>query len=334
MICDSSELISVIVPVYNIEEFLPRCLECIYMQSYKNLEIILVDDGSTESSGLICDSFAARDSRAKVIHQKNKGVWAARNTGFEASTGEYLWFPDGDDFFRHDILEQLYKAINKDWSYDLALSGWKKDCIEEDRSSTFSTEATRCHILEKTRDDLIRGLFSKVENRATITVVWNKLYRRKVIADIRYREYIRAEDYDFNLRVFMQVDKAVLIDNDLYYWVQRSGSLTGQKKHAELANMCRVRSLYLNYINISVDNVIYGRYLLSRLYKEMVFWKARAVGDNHRTAVFLECKSYVRSTRKVYFLCGRIPLYEKIGVFTLFSCPHMTHLLMKVTKNL
>ncbi len=106
------ELVSVIVPVYNIEAYLPHCLECIEAQTYKNLEIVLVDDGSTDGSGRICDEFAAKDPRARVIHQPNTGCWAASNAGQDAATGEYLWFPDGDDYFHKDIIRLMYEAIN------------------------------------------------------------------------------------------------------------------------------------------------------------------------------------------------------------------------------
>ena len=99
------ELISVIVPVYNIEGYLPRCLETIAAQSYQNLEIILVDDGSTDSSGQICDSFAEKDCRTIVIHQQNQGLWAARNTGQKIAKGDYLMFADGDDYMHLETLK-------------------------------------------------------------------------------------------------------------------------------------------------------------------------------------------------------------------------------------
>ena len=108
----NEELISVIVPVYNVEKYLPRCLDSLANQSYRNLEIILVDDGSTDSSGRICDDYAARDSRAKVIHKSNQGAWSARNTGQTASSGEYMLFPDADDYFHPDYIALLYRAIN------------------------------------------------------------------------------------------------------------------------------------------------------------------------------------------------------------------------------
>ena len=107
------DLISVIVSVYNVEDYLPRCLKCITNQSYKNLEIILIDDGSTDGTGLLCDKFAEKDSRAKVIHQPNRGLWAARNVGQDVSTGDFLWFADGDDYFHKDILKLMHSAITQ-----------------------------------------------------------------------------------------------------------------------------------------------------------------------------------------------------------------------------
>ena len=131
------DLISVIVPVYNIESYLPRCLDCIAMQTYRNLEIILVDDGSTDGSGRLCDEFASRDSRAKVIHQQNCGIWAARNAGQDAATGDYLWFPDGDDYFHQDILRVMYSSINqKDGDFGVAMVGYKETMSPEEDVTT------------------------------------------------------------------------------------------------------------------------------------------------------------------------------------------------------
>ena len=118
-------LVSVIVPVYNVVEYLPLCLRSISEQTYRNLEIILVDDGSTDGSGAICDEFALNDSRAKVIHQPNSGLWAARNAGHEAANGEYLFFPDADDYFSPDLISLLFKAINSGNGCNLAICRMK-----------------------------------------------------------------------------------------------------------------------------------------------------------------------------------------------------------------
>lgn len=130
-----------IVPVYNVEEYLSRCLECLSMQTYHNLEIILVDDGSTDNSGRICDDYAASDPRARVIHhESNIGLWAARNTGQDAATGDYLWFPDSDDYFHKDILKIMYEAINstivEGERHDLAIVNYLRTWINDENINT------------------------------------------------------------------------------------------------------------------------------------------------------------------------------------------------------
>lgn len=106
-------MISVIVPVYNVEEYLPTCIESILNQTYKDLEILLIDDGSTDNSGKICDKYAKEDGRCIVVHQPNKGVSEARNTGLKHATGEYISFIDGDDYIHPQMLEILYNEIKK-----------------------------------------------------------------------------------------------------------------------------------------------------------------------------------------------------------------------------
>ena len=112
--------ISIIVPVYNVEKYLSQCIESIINQNYKNIEIILVNDGSTDKSGDICDSYSLKDNRIKVIHKKNEGVSIARNTGLKVATGEYIAFVDGDDFVHEYIYTKLINIINNS-KYDLVM---------------------------------------------------------------------------------------------------------------------------------------------------------------------------------------------------------------------
>lgn len=118
-------MISVIVPVYNVEEYLPTCIESILNQTYKDLEILLIDDGSTDNSGRICDEYAKRDNRCIVIHQPNKGVYNARNTGLEHVKGEYISFIDSDDYIHPQMLEILYETLQKE-DYDFSMVAYKK----------------------------------------------------------------------------------------------------------------------------------------------------------------------------------------------------------------
>lgn len=118
-------LISIIMPVYNVEQYLNYCMESILAQDYKNLEIILIDDGSTDSSGDMCDEYAKNDSRIKVIHKKNGGLSSARNIGIEVMTGKYMTFVDPDDYIRIDYVSRMYKYILEDET-DLVVCSYKK----------------------------------------------------------------------------------------------------------------------------------------------------------------------------------------------------------------
>lgn len=189
---DMNELISIIVPVYNVEAYLPRCLQAISDQTYRNPEIILVDDGSTDRSGKLCEEFASKDARARVIHQPNAGLYAARNAGHDAAHGDYLFSPDADDYFHRDMLRLLHEAINRGDEYDLAICRMKRtERIDEDTSSCLSVSFTG-----KTRGELYQNLFKGKSDARYAVFMWNKLFRSQAIKGMRTRNYL-SEDKDF-----------------------------------------------------------------------------------------------------------------------------------------
>lgn len=315
-------LVCIIVPVFNIEKYLPRCLESIAVQSYQNLEIILVDDGSTDKSSVICDEFVEKDCRAKVIHQTNKGLWAARNTGQEAANGEYIMFIDGDDYLHKDMVGILYKAL-QDSQYDLALVSYK-----ETKRKDEDVESERTYNSVKiTQKELLETLLS---GDALGGAVWNKMYRKSLIKDIYAQNYPRVQDMDFNLRVFMIVKYAVWIQGELYYWVRHSGSLTKTSDYPSLSFWCWVNSMYNNYINLPKSCKQYGGMILKRLYRKMVFLKH----GRWRCEQYISlCNQYERATFGDYWKNLDIPFYEKVGVTILLHSHHLTRWLMKVTRN-
>lgn len=175
-------MISVIVPIYDVEEYLPTCIESILNQTYKNLEILLIDDGSTDKSGIICDEYARQDNRCTVIHQRNKGVYEARNTGLNHATGEYISFIDGDDYIHPQMLETLYEALQKG-DYDFSMVTFKQ--IWKYRKEDFPTIAIQNNniLIAKTLT-LMAGLYT-INNmpqwsEVNFQVVWNKLYKKNL----------------------------------------------------------------------------------------------------------------------------------------------------------
>ncbi len=333
---EDGELISVIIPVYNIENHLPRCLDALSAQTYKNVEIILVDDASTDNSGIICDDFAAQDTRTRVIHhEKNMGLWAARNTGQDVSHGAYIWFPDGDDYFHRDVLKFLYEVIN--WGkngekYQIALTcGRRTTGLFEDTKSAIQLSTT-----EYSQKELISSLLTSETGNGLyrgFPNVWNKLYRKELIHSIRANNYPRAQDLDFNLRVFLKVKKAIVIENALYFWVQRPGSLMRSPEARQLYPQCRTSILFNNLMDLPDENSSYRYLLLKKLYNAMILWKGIAMQTEQQKGVFKQCDEYERITRKQYYRCNQIPIYERISRFILLHSPRLARFLMKLTRN-
>ena len=323
-------LISVIIPVYNVERYLPRCLNSISEQTYRNLEIILVDDGSTDRSGTLCNEFAVKDCRARVIHQPNTGLWAARNTGHDAAHGEYLFFPDADDYFHFDTLRLLFEAINSGSGYDLAICRKKKtDKDDEDVSSNICPS-----LLEITRDDLFHDLFENSSDTRFSVYMWNKLFRSTLITDFRSNNYARAQDMDYMIRLFLMVDRAILVNTTLYYWYQHPESLMHSNNYWLLFHECRARMFFRNYTNWPEHGHVYSHYLLEGLYTRMIFWKALSLNQSFQKDTFSECAQMIDLTQKDFLHCRIIPLFKRIICFILVHNPRLARYLMVVTKNI
>ena len=294
------ELISVIVPAYNIEDYLPRCLACIEMQTYNNLEIILVDDGSTDSTGRICDEYAVKDKRARVIHHpQNIGLWAARNTGQDAAHGEYIWMPDGDDYFHKDIVKVMMEAINQTCS-----SGEKYDLVIVKHAQTFRfdedvSSEIKPAFVEKTLEEVL-DVFMCPEDHFTGRNVWNKLCRKELIRDIRTGNYKYAQDCDLSLKVYLKSPRIIYVDTLLYYFLRRPSCIGFTPGYSLHSKQCLVRVLYDNYI--SRDNIpaCYRRFILEMMYMFMVIILDMEQGTNNIDVDRKEYRVIIRSTWWTY----------------------------------
>lgn len=212
-------LISVIVPVYNVEKYLERCLNSIVNQSYENLEIILVDDGSTDNSGIICDKWAEKDDRVVVIHKKNGGLSDARNWGMKEAHGAFIGFVDSDDWIAKDMYEKLINAIERDGS-DIAACGVQM--VWEDSEKTEMLTHNRSCVLsnQEAQEKLI-------EESLVLHPVWYKVYKREVIADISFERNRYHEDVFWTYKVLGNTNTLSIIEDVGYYYWQRKGSIMG-----------------------------------------------------------------------------------------------------------
>ncbi|MBE6950619.1 MAG: glycosyltransferase [Ruminococcaceae bacterium] len=212
------DLISVIVPVYKVEKYLDKCIQSIVDQAYRNLEIILVDDGSPDRCGIMCDVWAAKDSRIKVIHKENGGLSDARNAGLAIAAGSYIAFVDSDDWIDHSYLSAMYQAI-RDTGAGIAACDVCTIGEYEAAPAPFRGDAAHriCTAEEAISDILVGEGFR--------AVAWNKLYRRDYLSGERYPVGKHHEDEFFTYRILAKAEKLVYLDAPLYFYLQRGGSI-------------------------------------------------------------------------------------------------------------
>lgn len=235
-------LISVIVPVYRVERYLKRCVDSILAQTYPNMEVLLVDDGSPDRCPEICEEYARRFSNIRVIHQQNKGLSGARNTGIDQAKGEYLAFVDSDDVISPYFLEKLYQAL-KENDADLSQCRWEYmhgDVLKEAYRPDASTE-----VFSGRR--MLANLY--IQTGAYYVVAWNKLYKRQLFETIRYPQGQIHEDEATTYRVFDLCKKAVVVDNALYgYYVGGGGtSITRNGFSMKKLDWCKANEERVGY---------------------------------------------------------------------------------------
>ena len=210
--------ISIIVPVYNVEKYLEKCVRSILAQTFTDFELILVDDGSPDSSGAMCDQFAEQDQRVKVIHKENGGLSDARNAGIELATGEYLGFVDSDDYIADDMYETLYNQIV---TYEAELATVGMIDVYENRESRL-TDKKEIKILSQ--NEAIQAVLDSTDVYAYAV---NKLYKKELFNKVRYPKGKIVEDAFIIIELLLQCQKIVTNTEQKYYYYRRADSITG-----------------------------------------------------------------------------------------------------------
>lgn len=218
-------LISIIVPAYKVEKYLGKCIESILNQIYKNLEIILVDDGSPDNCPQICDEYAKKDNRIIAIHQKNGGLSNARNSALNIARGEYIGFVDSDDYIAKDMYETLYKGIIEndaqmaicDFYHINELGEVVQDAIEPEIKEKIKILNQKEAMKEILWDKSIRGY------------VWTKLYKKECFDELRFPDGKNYEDVAISIKSFEKVNKIVYLNKKKYYYLQRGDSIDNNK---------------------------------------------------------------------------------------------------------
>ncbi|WP_314023341.1 glycosyltransferase [Gemella sanguinis] len=222
------EKISVIVPVYNVEQYLERCVDSIINQTYTNLEIILVNDGSTDNSGKLCDELAKKDKRIRVIHKENGGLSDARNRGIDESESDLVGFIDSDDYIDSDMYEVLLKNLN-DTDADLSMCA-----LYDVYNNTPEAQVTNKETWKLSSEQAIKMV---MEAKILSVTAVNKLYRKSLFTDLKFEVGKIAEDAFIMIKLLDKCEKIVATNEKKYYYVHRENSITTQKFSTKFLNV-------------------------------------------------------------------------------------------------
>lgn len=294
-------LISVIIPIYNVEPYLQRCLDSIYRNTYKNLEIICVNDGSTDNSLEILKS--QQDKRIIIIDKKNGGVSSARNAGLKVATGEYIAFVDPDDWVHSRYFELLHSSI---LGCEMSVCGYQK-------VSSWSEEQVVDQVEVHTISNLNGSVYNLLSN---CVAVWGRLYRRAIINGFSFRENIAViEDKIFNIEVFAKINRASVISAQLYYYYNRMDSLVHTNINVPVEAIREVFFISKKIKSAPVLRQTY-RMIFACRYLNMFQKDAKEISQeaNKMLAVCrIDAKSLLTlKERLLYNLLGRFPILYRL----------------------
>ena len=327
---EDMDLVSIIVPVYNVEKYLPKCLDSIISQTYKNIEIILVDDGSTDNSGRICDEYTAFDKRISVLHKRNAGVVEARIDGFRNSNGTFIVFVDGDDYIALDCIEKMMRIQRE---YDVALVCSQYFDVENGIEKTTPIRPEVGYYNRTRIIDLLKSNFlfdEKTQIAGMSPFLCTKLIKREFIEDILItgRGLFYGEDQVGIFKLLSNISNMYVMQEALYYYVKREGQAT-QKYDVRLWDNFNL------YIEI-FEKMDIEKYLVRQLslrsfvmLRSLVFKEFRYSNEYLSSARFLTSKCNGLLYRRAFSFKHKFKGIDRIKylllkyiMFTLYGCFH------------
>ena len=296
------DLISVIVPVYKVEKYLEKCIESVLKQTYTNLQIILVDDGSPDNCGKICDEYAKKDSRIEVIHKINGGLSDARNVGINRANGRYIGFVDSDDYIKEDMYEKLINLI-KEYDADISICNLY-DVI--DGKEYVRNKDNGIH--EYSRIDILKEILL---DKNIQSYAWNKLYKKELFDEIKYPIRKKYEDIGTTFYLFEKCNKIVVTSEPEYYYLKRADSLVNNV----------TESTILDYTEIIIQRYLYIKQNIKELRKYNNYYLAKTLITAHNDIENLENISEEMQQRykKLYELVLEIIKSNSKDIDELFS---------------
>lgn len=289
-------LISVIIPVYNVENYINKSITSVINQSYNNIEIILVNDGSTDNSGNICDTFAKDDSRIRVIHKANSGVSAARNSGIEAARGDYICFIDSDDYISEDYVKHMYDVAAK-YDSDITTTNqfkiWDNGKTVElfKRNEPYGTVTLKSGI--ETLSDMLYG-------KTCYATCCCKLYKKEIFKDIRFPEYRMGEDSFTMYKCFLNAESVAHLYQPDYYYIQHEASAMHSDDYSKFYDYIELSDAFMR--------------IVSKSYPELFLPAVNRLIENNFWVYMKMRKDPVKYKKQLSHIIKNIKIYRKYAI--------------------
>ena len=326
-------VVSVIIPIYNIEQYVTKCVESVLNQSVSGMQIILVDDGSTDASGKICDSFAESNSEIVTIHKKNGGLSSARNAGLDSATGEYISFIDGDDQIESTMLEKMIDAINT-YNSDMAVCGYKDydlngRCVEHCRASD---------VKALNQEDSLMYFFTMQISQS----VCDKVFKRELFDDLRFMENTISEDIEVLPRLLLKCEKIIIVPYSFYHYIHRRNSITTTEISKQGFSVLNRTRFNVELIHKVCPHVEKAAYAFDFEYEFSIMFQIYDAGfQNEYKYEIKDITKYIRQNFKNYFFNKYVNIYWRIysifiilGIFDIYyKCYRMKRKIGGIDRN-
>lgn len=321
--------VSVIIPIYDVEKYLQRCIDSLFNQTLRDIEIILVDDGSPDNCGLICDENAQKDERIKVIHKKNGGVSEARNFGIDEARGEYLLFIDPDDWCEYTMIEELFNSISAKL-VDIAVCGYSIDYT----NNNFSIKKPLVKKIFK--KDIAEAIYL-LDIEGMLNVLWNKLYKRDIIKKHNLyfvNDFAPGQDMLFNSEYFKYIQSISFISNELYHYMRQDEdtlvSIYNPRLYNNILTLNSARKSLYEFYNMSSAKYIK---CFADTYKKSIASSIPNIFRKNCTLTIKEKKHFIKTLMqddelKRYFKISKaVSFYDKLFYRMIkIGSPHMMYM--------
>lgn len=317
-----NDLISIVVPIYKVEKYLEQCIRSIINQTYQNIEIILVDDGSPDNCGKMCDDYATKDGRIKVIHKQNGGLSDARNHGIEAATGKYITFVDSDDYIDEKYIEELHNAIKTN---NVKVSQCGILHVNDEKQILKKSGHLEKQLLSGKQ--MLKDLYK--DHGTENIVVWNKMYDIQLFKNIRYPVGKIHEDEFTIYKIFYDVENVAILNKYYYNYRQNENSITGKKFNIKRLDKIEAYEQRLEFFKQKNENELYQLALMSYLLEvREAYMNTKKYIDNSKDIQLGLVKKY-RANYKFILIDKNVRIMKKLKMLIFFVSPEMFYILKK-----